>query len=116
MTESINPNRPLPERVMIVDDDGMPSAVIDMDMVTNAAVRLMYDMAANSGDEGALSKVSAQYLDEVGTELFGYTCAAALKMMTANILEPTLETCDRAGIHLRQGLSDAARNAKDTLS
>lgn len=116
MTENIDPNQPLPENVMIVDDDGMPSAVVNIDIVQNAATRLMYDMAVNSGDEEALKGVSAQYLDEVGVDLFGYVCAAALKLMTAHILEPLLETCDVAGIKLRDGLTRAAADAKRDLT
>ncbi|WP_182262256.1 hypothetical protein [Rhodococcus sp. UFZ-B548] len=111
MTESINPNQPLPENVMIVDDNGLPSAVVNIDIVQNAATRLMYDMAINSGDEAALSRVSKKYLDEVGVDLFGYVTAAALKLMTAHILEPLLATCDLAGIKLREGLSKAASDA-----
>ncbi len=116
MTENISPNQPLPEHVMIVDDDGMPSAVMNADIIQNAATRLMYEMACNSGDEAALSAVSKKYLDEVGVDTFGYVTAAALKLMTAYILEPTLETCDLAGIKLRDGLARAGADAIRDLS
>lgn len=110
MTESINPNQPLPENVMIVGDDGLPDAVVHLDTVIDAATRLMYDMAVHSGDEAALAEVSARYLDEVGVELFGYVNTVALKLMTTYILEPLLTACDTAGLALRAGIAAAAEH------
>ncbi|MFC9761372.1 hypothetical protein [Rhodococcus jostii] len=107
----------LPENVTIVDDNGIPDAIIQVDTIQNAATRLMYAMAANSGDEEALKQVSAKYLDEVGVDLFGYVTAAALKLMTIYVLEPTLQVIDAAlpTIPMRQKLTDAHHNAEETL-
>ncbi|NKS00922.1 hypothetical protein GTA09_15330 [Rhodococcus hoagii] len=116
MTNHEIPN-PMPQHAMILDDNGLPSAVVDFDVITSAATRLMYDMAANSGDETALEQISARYIDEVGVDTFGYVTAAALKLMTTCVLEPTLQVVDEAlpTIPLRAKLADAAHNANNAL-
>lgn len=108
---------PTPERIMIVDDNGMPEAIVNMDTVQASATRLMYAMAANSHDEKALAKVSEKFLTEVGVDLFGMVCAAALKLMTTCVLEPTLEYLDRAvPTHgFRDLLAASSCNAEETL-
>lgn len=115
MAENINPTGPVPKSAMIIGDDGIPTAIMDLDVVTQSAIQLTYDMASNSSDQEALAEISTRCLDEVGVDLFGYVTAAALKMMTSYVLEPTLEVCDGVGVDLRQSLSDAAANARKTL-
>lgn len=104
-----------PQHLYVTDENGIPSAVVDVDALQTQAVRLAYDMAANSSDPGALEAVSARHLAEASPAAFGYVCAAALRMLTEHILEPTLQACDAAGVHLRTGLADAARNATENL-
>ncbi|MGW5299090.1 hypothetical protein ACWEQV_12610 [Rhodococcus aetherivorans] len=106
-----------PEHITIVDSNGVPSSVVNVDIIQNAATRLMYDMAAHSGDEPALEAISARYLAEVGVDVFGYVTAAALKLMTSYVLEPVLQVVDEAlpTIPLRTQLADAAHNARETL-
>lgn len=114
--DKVLPDGPLPSQVAIVDDNGVPSAILDVDLIQSAALRLMYDMAANSGSQGELERVSARYMDEVGVELFGYVTAAALKFMTSNVLEPTLAVLDGVAPHIdmRGKLVESALNARLT--
>ncbi|YCN53425.1 hypothetical protein AB9M10_15630 [Rhodococcus erythropolis] len=71
----------------------------------------------HSGNGPALDQISARYLEEVGVELFGYVTAAALRLMTTCVLEPTLQVVDEGlpTIHLRAKLADAAHNANTSL-
>ncbi|BCF81649.1 hypothetical protein RQCS_11940 [Rhodococcus qingshengii] len=109
---------PLPEHLTILDDNGIPDAIVNVDVIQMTATRLMYDMAANSGDTAALDQISVRYLDEVGVDLFGYVASAALRLMTTCVLEPTLAIVDEAlpTIALRTKLEDSARNAHTTLT
>ncbi|MFC9769331.1 hypothetical protein [Rhodococcus jostii] len=108
------PHGPLPSTVVVVGDDGVPDCVLDVDLIQQTAITLMYDMAANSGDQEELEKISARYLDQVGVEVFGYVTAAALKFMTSNVLEPTLEVLDALAptIGIRHKLTESALNAR----
>ncbi|MCZ9635285.1 hypothetical protein [Rhodococcus sp. BH5] len=112
--DKVLPDGPLPSQAVIVDDNGVPSAILDVDLIQSAAIRLMYDMAANSGSQSELERISAQYLDEVGVDLFGYVTTAALKFMTSNVLEPTLEVLDAVApeMEMRVKLTESAINAR----
>ncbi|MDV6275402.1 hypothetical protein R3Q06_18055 [Rhodococcus erythropolis] len=114
--DNVLPDGPLPSQAVIVDDDGVPSAILDVDLIQSAAIRLMYDMAANSGSQGELERISARYMDEIGVDLFGYVTAAALKFMTSNVLEPTLAVLDGVApqIDMRGKLVESALNARLT--
>lgn len=104
-----------PALVTVVDDKGIPDAVIDIDVIQKAATRLMYDMAAKSHDVEAMRKVNEQYLTEVGPELFGYVAGHALKLMAECVVEPLLVMCDKAKTPRRADLVAAAENANSTL-
>lgn len=114
--DKVLPDGPLPNQAVIVDDNGVPSAILDVELIQSAAIRLMYDMAANSGSQGELERISARYMDEVGVDLFGYVTAAALKFMTSNVLEPTLAVLDGVApqIDMRGKLVESALNARLT--
>ncbi|WP_138843650.1 hypothetical protein [Rhodococcus pyridinivorans] len=111
---STNPTQP---RVTVVDDSGILTAVMDVDIIQAAATRLMYDFAARSGDSGALESLSVQYISELGADAFGYVAAAALKLLATCVLEPILQVVDEVAptIPMRAQLADAARNANETL-
>ena len=114
--DKVLPDGPLPSQAVIVDDNGVPSAILDVDLIQSAAIRLMYDMAANSSSQGELERISARYIEEVGVDLFGYVTAAALKFMTSNVLEPTLAVLDGVApdIDMRGKLVESALNARLT--
>ncbi len=85
---------PLPEHVMIVDDDGTPRAMIDLDKIQADSIALAFDMARVCGDPDALDAVSGKWLDTVDPETFGYLCTGALRVLAHNILDPTLQVLD----------------------
>ncbi|WP_072689374.1 hypothetical protein [Rhodococcus marinonascens] len=104
---------PLPDTAMIVDDNGAPLAVINIDQMQADSIALAYDMARNCHDVNALDQVSAKWLDKVGAEGFGYVAAGALRTLTHHILDPTLQVLEEIAptIPLRSQLDDAHRNA-----
>ncbi|WML64759.1 hypothetical protein [Rhodococcus sp. AH-ZY2] len=116
MTNNDIPN-PLPSHAMIVDDDGQPRSVVDIDRMQSDSIELAYEMAMHCGDEDALDAISSKWLDRVGVEGFGYVTAGALRMMTHFILDPTLQTVDQLApqLRFRDKLVDAYRNSKATL-
>ncbi|WP_280265372.1 hypothetical protein [Nocardia wallacei] len=101
-----------PDRVMLLGDDGLPKGVYDLGAIDRDAVRLMYELAANSGSSRRLDEVMARFIDEIGTDAFGYVAVAALRLMTENVLEPTLQAVDatapKVGRRLRNKLRSMA--------
>lgn len=108
---------PLPSHAMLVGDNGEPLGVLDIDKMQSDAIELAYDMARHCGDQTALDVISAQWLDRVGVDAFGYVAAGALRMMAHHILDPTLQAVDQLApqLRFRDKLTDAYHNAKDTL-
>ncbi|NKR31343.1 hypothetical protein GS504_20730 [Rhodococcus hoagii] len=104
---------PLPQHAMIVDDNGAPVGMLDIDQMQSDSIALGYDMARNSHDDQALNEVSARWLAKLGPDSFGLVAAGALRMVAHYILDPTLATVDRLAPSLgyRQMLDDAYRNA-----
>lgn len=117
MTDQI-PN-PLPSHAMILDDDGMPSAVMNIDKMQSDSIILAYEMAASCNDKIALDALSAHWLEKVGVDGFGYVAAGALRLLAQYVLDPTLDTLEAAapglGNTLRLKLCESANHAQDTL-
>jgi hypothetical protein len=99
---------PLPAEAFIVDDQGLPVAHVDLDQLTADAIALTYELAATAGDDPATDQVAERWAQRPD---FTYLCAAALTLMTKNILGPTLDACDAIGLNLRAGLARAADDA-----
>ncbi len=116
MNDNSIPN-PLPSHAMIVDDNGQPLSVMDIDRMQSDSIELAYEMAMHCGDQDALDAIAAKWLTRVGVDGFGYVAAGALRMMTHFILDPTLQTVDQLApqLRFRDKLADAYRNFKDTL-
>ncbi|MEZ5151677.1 hypothetical protein [Rhodococcus zopfii] len=106
---------PLPEHAMLVDDDGHPLGMMNIDRVQSDSIEMAYEMAMHCGDEDALDALSAKWLDRVGVDAFGYVAAGALRMMTHNILDPVLMTVDRLAPQLkfRDKLADAFEDTQE---
>jgi|YelNatPaOPRAMG01_1025707.scaffolds.fasta_scaffold130844_4 hypothetical protein len=104
-----------PAEAIIVRDDGQPIGRINFDDLEANATLLMYAFADSAGDDDKTDEVAAQWLDRIGPGHFGYVAAAALALMTRNVLAPVLEVVERQGIDLRVGIREAYANALATL-
>ncbi|QSM00085.1 hypothetical protein SEA_CASHLINE_46 [Gordonia phage Cashline] len=105
----------LPDRALVVDETGALTSVVDIEQLQADATRLMYAFAATAGDDEETDRVATKWASEHDPEYFGYLAAAALSFMTRLILAPTLDAAEAAGLDLRIGLLQAARNAEHTL-
>lgn len=112
MTDHTTP----PSEAIIIGDDGLPVGHVDLDQLTSDATLLMYEMAAAAGDDAATDQVAIRWTSTHDPDYFGYLAATALSLMTRHILAPTLDTCERLGVDLRDGLRKASANAHRDLS
>lgn len=103
---------------MLVNDDGQPLGVIDIDLIQARATRLGFEMATFHDDPTELDRVSAEALAEVGAQAFGYVTAAALRHVVENIVGPLMAIADEAGVGdaVHAGLAAAARNAGEVIA
>lgn len=115
MTEQHH-STPRPAHAMLIDDNGEPIGVMDLDRMQSDAIELAYEMAMYCDDETTLDTISEKWLNRVGVDAFGYVAAGALRMMTHYILDPTLQTVDKLApqLRFRDKLVDAYRNSKET--
>lgn len=106
-----------PERMLLVDDDGNPLSMIDTDQLQADATRLMYAYAAASGDDAELDRIAREWITRNDPRYFGYLAAAALSLITRNVLEPSLQVLDEALPHIkfREFLADARDNTERDL-
>jgi hypothetical protein len=84
----MTPHGPLPASAFIVDNNGLPVAHIDLEQLTHDATLLTYELAATAGDDPATDQVAERWAQRPD---FTYLTAAALTLMTKNILGPTLD-------------------------
>ena len=107
---------------LVTDDDGTPSALVDVDTIHAAGTRLALDLAAAANNPDELDRITTGYLARHGVDAFGYVVAAALRSLVRDVLDPVLTVTDALHTQgllthdLRAGLADAARNAKETLT
>lgn len=100
-------NPPLGQE-LIVGDDGMPQGVLDLDVLHDAAHRLMFAMATNSADPDVLQRIADDFRRELGTGTFRFVTAQALFAMTTLIVERLFTYCDKVGGSARGIIADAA--------
>ncbi|GAB2818764.1 hypothetical protein [Lentzea nigeriaca] len=93
---------------MLVDDDGSPLGMVDMDRIETAGVRLAFEMAAACADVDAVDQVVSDTITRVGVDEFGYVAGSALAILVKQILAPTLVVTDRMGLDLRTMLRNIA--------
>lgn len=108
-------------RALIVGDDGLPSGVLDLSRFEGDATLLAFRLAVASDDASAVSDVLSDALESQGVETFGHLAAAALRVLTENVVAPLLEVTDALGdagylkADVRAGLEDALANAEAAL-
>lgn len=104
---------------LLVDGDGMPNAVVNMDEIHAAGTRLAFDLAEVADDPPEFERIAEEALERHGDQAFGWIVAAALKVVVLKVLNPVLDVTDRLHENgalrhdLRAGLVDAARNARE---
>lgn len=101
---------------LLTDDDGSPVAAIDLDMVSANSTRLAYALCAVSGDDAAINRVAAEWVQRLDTA-YGYTAAAALTATVRMVVEPLLMVLDRAlpQHDFRGQLAESSAYAEKTL-
>lgn len=104
-----------PSEAIIIGDDGLPQAHIDIDRLQTDATLLMYALCATAGDDGATTTVAAECAAKFDPDYFGYLCAAALTLSVRHVLAPTLDAAARLGVDLRPGLRSARDAAQRDL-
>lgn len=105
----------IPSEAFIVDDNGIPISHVDIDRLQSDATLLMYEMAATAGNDDATDAVAIRWTTRCDPDYFGYLTAAALSLMTRNILAPILDVTDELGVNLRAGLRNASNDAHRDL-
>lgn len=109
----------LPDQVMIVDGDGIPSGVVDIPELQAAATVLMLKFAVAAEDREALVRLAHDWPKTVDSVTAGFTAAAALSAMTENVVAPLLQVVDtldaKLGVALRDKLAETLEHAEATL-
>lgn len=90
----MNP-KPTPRHVMVLDDNGMPMAVMNVDEIQSQSIKLAYEMGAVCGDPAALDALSAKWVAHLGPDAFGYVAAGALRALAQHVLDPTIKVVER---------------------
>lgn len=94
-------------KFIITDDDGTPTAAVDMDLVTDLGTKLAFRLAAER-DRNTRQTIAAEVLAEIGDGGFGYVCACAMQVLASEILHPALDVAAAAGADVRPGLEAIA--------
>lgn len=102
------------DNVIVVDDNGSPAGVFNVDIIQAEGTALSYSLAAAAGDPGALEDITTKTLARVGPSAFGYIAAVAARQLAEGVVGPLLEVIDATrkvtGLpaqDLRAGLTDA---------
>ncbi|WP_152530449.1 hypothetical protein [Rhodococcus sp. JG-3] len=80
---------------MIMNEDGTPRGVADISRIQSDATILMYQYAAAAGNDEAVDAVAEEWVNRLDPDAMGYTSAAALSLLTRNVLAPMLDLFDQ---------------------
>ncbi|WP_067566374.1 hypothetical protein [Nocardia acidivorans] len=106
-----------PRHLLLVDEDGLPRSVLDLARAQFDATRLMWNLAAASGDNAELDRICNEWADDHDPVEFGLIAGAALTLMARCIIEPLLQLLDelRPGNDTRAKLAESRDHAERTL-
>ncbi len=106
-----------PTHAMIVNGDGTPRGVADVDRIQADATIMMYEMAAAAGNDAAVDAVAIAWVQRLDSDSMGYVSASALSLLTRNILAPVLDIIDELAprFDFRAKLAEGRDNAIATL-
>lgn len=78
----------------LIDDDGRPLGMFDVDLIQADATALAYALAVAANDRSELERVSSEWLQRVGAAGFGYVAAAAMRQLAEGVVGPLLDVLD----------------------
>lgn len=94
---------------VVTEDDGTPIGMVDMDQVHTEGTRFAFALAACCDSPAQMDRLQAETLTRIGAKAFGYTAAAALRVLAEHVLSPALNVATAAGHDLRPGIRAIAR-------
>lgn len=71
---------------IIVDDNGMPTATMDVEQIQTDATDLVFSLAAHCGDEAKTEQILTEHITRHSTHGLALVLVAAMKSMTNDIL------------------------------
>lgn len=97
-----------PPHMMIVDEDGVPQGVVDVEQLRRDASLLAYQFAASSGDNAELDRLGVEWSSKLTGAYYGGVLSGAFSLLVREILEPLLMVLDelRPDIGFRQKLAE----------
>lgn len=102
----------LPDQILVTDDDGTMSAIIDTAQLQTDALRMMFQLCATAGDDPATNEVWSTWVRSRSADEFGYLCAAVVPMMLSNVLAPVRDVAKEiTGCDFRDKLRELATEA-----
>ncbi|MFD4368978.1 hypothetical protein [Rhodococcus sp. NPDC058521] len=106
----------IPENALIVDDNGSPIAMMNIDQVQMQAIQLGNEMAAACHDHDALDALSEKWINRVGVDAFGCVAAGALRHVVADILDPSLHVLEQVAPGMPSMRGKLAKIAAEDLT
>ncbi|WP_051756043.1 hypothetical protein [Nocardia sp. NRRL WC-3656] len=93
---------------VVVGDDGAPRGIVDVDKIQANATLLMYELSAAAGDDAEVDRICAEWAARLDPDAMGYTSAAALSLLTRNVLAPLIDVLEVAtpGVEYRAKLAE----------
>lgn len=96
------------ENVILTDQDGIPTSVLDVERLRADARRLAYSLTAHCDDEQAITNLMNAALAEWGQPAMGMLCAGALRVMATDVVSGLLDITDALGAEVRAKLAALA--------
>ena len=93
---------------LLVDDEGKPLGMVDLDAVHDDGERLAYRLAAAADDERRVELLIAATVRAYGPRAAGPVFAAALRTLTTDVTAGLLDVTDEIGVPARAKLTAMA--------
>lgn len=102
------------DQYLILDDDGVPTGIINMDQVHTEGTRFAFALAAVCDDPTAMGAVQDDTLARLGVDMFSYVAACAVRVMAEHILSPAFDVAKVYDTDLRAGMAAIAAGETPT--
>lgn len=80
---------------IVIDGDGIPAGIVDVDKIQSDGLNLAFLLAAQSGNEDVTERILAEHVERHGTQGIGYVLMAAIKHMTNDILAGAFDVMEQ---------------------